>query len=322
MSATTRTADTGFRLRDWLPTLTLHPGLAIRLRVTLLSAVVSPVAITLLALSLTTITGRAVTGQPMASPVAVVGVFAAGLVMAAVGAATARSSASLWTFAATAAVVAVADHVLSAGAWARAIGESSTPGAVDSVDVTFLTLVGPLRWTALPVLLFVASASAAGASFFLRRRLARAPRRAATNAADPSERRAARRSAPALLLSSALIWVGATGAAPSDPTPVARFGFVALGNVPVQWPAILAVCLGLALFALAASRSLAAGVAAAGGALALPGLLLIPVAATLGGSVATPGAPLATSLALAAPLVGALGVALIALTWATAWLRD
>ncbi len=288
------------------------PSVKSSLREALVSFVLTPAALIALLISSNSLLAWAAFGQPLSSPEAAMGLAVAALLLARVGKSATQTMSGIFV-AAMWSLVAVLPYSLGL---AQAYNQIRS-GGLGSVAVrsSVAQLVLPSAWSGFPFLILAVTLGALAAAGIARHKRVH-PSSARVRAHQ------SRAAGILALLAIMVIWLTALELAPAEISEIAVYGVPALGLTEVSPLGILLLAIGL--FALATSAGWGALTTAALTALllAFPALLLFPVSSSLGGAVAAPGEPLATSLALAAPVVGSVAIVLISLVWALHWVQS
>lgn len=322
-----------------VPPLLLEPNSAVRVRTALGAFFLAPLAILMLSTSLNSMLYWAAKGQPLSSTEGVVGVVFSSLLFLTIGITVTRTSVGIGVTAGWAAVLSVATGVLN-----MFTGSPQPIGLVGEVELaTYLfQLTGPSSWSGLPLLIFVISSCATLATWMARaqRRLEIRPLTSSSLYMDPNllHGDADWFAAPGTLLSPArarvhlfvliadlalgvAVWVFTLALAPTDISAVAIYGSLALSFHSVAPLPMIGLLITFALLTLSAGWSTLGNLVTSLLLLVLPGLLLVPSITSLAGTVATPGDPLATSAALASPVIAACGLVSLSLTSGIHWVR-
>lgn len=294
----------------------LKPSMKTHLRESLISFALAPMSLLVLLLSTTSILGWSAVGQPLSSPEAWIGLVLAAILLMRVGLSATRTSAGMIVMAAWSAVI-VALYWVGLSKALAVISQQGLDARVASSLLVQLTL--PTAWAMVPVLLF---ATVLGA--LLATRVARRRRQLLTKkgiAAFAADKHLSRAAFVASLLAIVIIWLAILELAPADVSQVAVFGSLALGLNGAAMGGVLLAAGGLFVLAASAGWAPFNTVSLTGLLLVLPAVLIFPVSSSLSGSVATPGSPVATAVALSSPVVGAVGILLMCLTWSLHWVQ-
>lgn len=299
--------------------VTFTPTTAVRLREGGISFLLSPLALSALLLSANSLAGWAAVGQPLSSPEATLGIAISGFLFLRIGMSATRTTAGLLITSIWALVIAVLAQILFSTHGAQWIVD---PGSalVTPTGQSIVQLILPLSWSALPTLLFCVSFSA-----FFAARMARKFHRERMSQADGASAGPSRTVTRTLsimdLLAAALVWLSLLEMAPRDVSLVAVYGPPALGLSGQNWAPILLAAVALTLLTLSAAWSLLETAGLSTLLLVAPAAVVLPLSASLTGTVATPGAPESTALSLAGPVAVSVGVLLVCLTWGLHWVQ-
>lgn len=296
---------------------TLIPTTQERVREAALSFFLSPLAIVILLLGTTSIISWTAVGQPLSSPEGTLGVALAGILFLRLGASTTKTTAGLivtvmWS------VVFLVLYLLSPLAWGADPGAWRTL-AVPGVEFSPVNqLLAPQAWSVLPLLITAVTSMALIATYVVRRHWRRVL--AAHPESPPVASGKAQLGIAAVnLLAVTLVWTAVIDLAPRDVADVAVYGPAGLALTPVKTGSLLAAMVGLGMLVISAIWSPLSSLAAAALFMILPAAFGIPVVSSLLGLVASSGDPIATAVALASPVVGALGLLSVSLTWGLYW---
>lgn len=278
----------------------------------LFALVFAPAALVLLGSSMADVQAQTAIGQPLASVEGLIGMALATIIVALVSMNCDESPAGMIVTSASSVVVGACQ---GAGLLRVPLLQASL---IDAPDMR-----AAVAWSLYPVAVTVITGCAAAA-------LARAGRpvrgpRPAPRPDAPHRTILRHRHAwvagfaiPAALLALLLL----VDVAPWDTTEVASLGLSALAPTrALAAPKALAAALLLGLVALLSRFSLTGPQAAAWFLMALPGYAIWPLWTSISGAVVTPGPSPLTALALASPVVAALGMLLGASTIGVYWAR-
>ncbi|WP_350258321.1 hypothetical protein [Scrofimicrobium sp. R131] len=299
--------------------VTFNPSNQLRLREAALSFILTPIAFVIMLVAINSLLTWTAVGQPLSSPEGSMGLALAGMLLFRIGSSVTHTSAGIITSAVWTAVGLIVYEILASGVGLGllfSLAEPVLPGRVTGA----LALLTPLAWSEFPLLLVTIVAGAVLAT-----RVARHQRRHLAELGTLDRPTASSRQGGGLLVlnlaAAAVVWMSLLELAPKDVSQVAVYGSQALGMVQPELGSVLAAMVGLAMLTVSSGWSLFSSSIVTVVTLIIPSMLIFPVTTSLTGAVATPGAPVATSLALAAPLVGALGIVIVCLTWALHWVQ-
>lgn len=272
----------------------------------------TPVALLALVFSVHSFLSWAAVGQPLSSPEGAVAAGVGILLLLRVGVSATRTSSGMVVASAWACAFVVL-YGISLGRSYALIRSEGVYALLSGSPAPQLVL--PIAWSSFPFLVLAVFLGALAATRVARHQHVNPP----TRRIRTYQNRAA---AALTLVSGSLVWVAVLKLAPSEIADVAVYGPPALGLGSSDIPGVLLAA--AALFVLTATAGWAAFTTAWFTALliALPALLIFPVFSSLGGGVATPGAPTATSLSLATPVVGVLALIVVSVTWALHWVQS
>lgn len=264
--------------------------------------VFSPFVLVGLSLAVTDLVQVAATGQPLSSSEGLVGLLAAGTLLALLGVGVARTPAPLVAFAGWASVVGVLQTV-----------PADVPLVV--VRTTWRGSAAAMGWCLFPACVWTIAVGGAAAAVLAHR--ARRGRARGTPAPD--------RVANANILISVLLAATADAAllwtAPRDTTAVAARGLAGLAADSAARPVGLVAAAALGAIAVLSYRSSMGAQIAAWAVMVVPSLVVVPLVSSFSGWVATPGASLATAVGLASPVITGLGLMLAGTSLAVHWAR-
>lgn len=329
---------------DWqapiVGVLDLSPTGLTRFRVGAPAFVLAPIALVSIMASLGSILSWAARGQPLSSTEGVVGLTLGTLMLALIGASATRTSWGLamvtaWSALLLAALTGL--HLLGLSVHSLAVLAPS-----DSARILLLQLVGPAIWSGMPTLIFTISLCGTVAASLARaqRRLELHPEWPRPPRIDPgflngdadwfaapgAPMSRTRTRAHLMVLAVDLLlgvaaWFCLLSMAPTDVSGVAVYGPLALSFQTVRSLPMLGLVVIFALLTLSTAWSTLGNLCTSCLVMILPGLLLIPSLSSLAGTVAAPGAPLATAAALAAPVMACYGLVSLSLTVGIHWVR-
>ncbi len=270
--------------------------------------VFAPAALVLLGSSMADVQAQTAIGQPLASVEGLIGMVLAAVLLALVSMNCDESPAGMIVAFAVSIAVGAAQN---AGLLAIPILQASS---IDGADMS-----AAVTWSLYPLAVAVVIGGAALALVLASRSTADSPAGAPLRAIlEHRHAWVASLALPAAFVAVLLL----IRAAPNDTTGVATAGLSALHSPEAgDWLLALAAAGLLGLVALMSPFSLTGPQAASWVLMVLPGYMLLPLWSSITGAVVTPGPSRGTSVALAAPVVAALGLVLGTTTIGVYWAR-
>lgn len=334
-----------------MPPTTLAPSRSTRFKVAVFSALVSPVALSMLLYSVSLVVDYSAVGQPLSSSVGVAAIIVGMFLLGAVGSTATQTSIGLGVTTIWAALFTTATLIApqNSSEYAQVVNHLAR---FPNQRAAMTTILASVSWCGFSVL----ALAIAGSAFFAARCARRIrlqeldPNRSAprwmkslygenkplkahslygdaqwfTNPGTSLSRERSRHHSAVLVIDIFLalsLWTFVIAIAPKDISRMAAYGPLALGLNDPHPLGILVIAGVLFLLTLTAGWSMLGPLISTTLVMIFPGTITIPVWATLTGNVAMPGNPATTSLALACPVVGTLGILILALTWGIHWIR-